>query len=80
MNADRIRHAKKIETYTAAVQRAGFAKIEAMIGSVAAGKFELAADAHRRQQSDYIVADFLADAQATVNDDDHDIYDVLRAA
>lgn len=80
MNADRIRHAKKIETYTAAIERSGFYKVEAVIGSVAAGKFELAADAYRRQQADYIVADFLADAQATVKDDDHDIYDVLRAA
>ncbi|HBO5514553.1 TPA: hypothetical protein L4559_003446 [Pseudomonas aeruginosa] len=80
MNADRKRHAQKIATFTAAVERAGFAKVEALIGSQAAGKFELAADAHRRQQADYIVADFLADAQSSVNDDDFDIYDVLRFA
>ena len=80
MNIDRQRHAKKIAIYSQAVQRAGFAKVETMIGSKAAGKFELAADAHHRQQADSIVADFLADAQATVADDDFDIYDVLRAA
>lgn len=80
MNADRKRHAQKIATYTAAVERAGFAKVEAVIGSQAAGEFELAADAHRRQQADHIVADFLADAQSSVNDDDFDIYDVLRSA
>ena len=80
MNADRKRHAQKIATYTAAVERAGFAKVEAVIGSQAVGKFELAADAHRRQQADHIVADFLSDAQSSVNDDDFDIYDVLRSA
>ncbi|MGG2621603.1 hypothetical protein [Pseudomonas aeruginosa] len=80
MNADRKRHAQKIATYIAAVERAGFAKVEAVIGSQAAGKFELASDAHRRQQADYIVADFLADAQSSINDDDFDIYDVLRSA
>lgn len=80
MNADQIRYAQKIETYKAAVERAGFAKVESMIGSKAAGKFELAADAFRRQQADYIVADFLADAQSAINESDYDVYDVLRAA
>src|SRR3990172_1219180 len=79
MNVDRARHAAKIATYAAAVERSGFRKVESMIGSFAAGKLELATDAHRRQQPDSIVADFLADAQSTVFDD-HDIYDVLRAS
>lgn len=79
MNVDRARHAEKIATYAAAVDRAGFAKVERMIGSFAAGKLELAQDAHRRQQPEIVVADFLADAQSTVFDD-YDIYDVLRAA
>lgn len=78
-NVDRERHAKKIKIYTDAVDNVGFSNLEKAIGSLAAGKFELAADAHRRQQADYIVADFLADAQSTINDDDFDIYDILKS-
>ncbi|MNF74859.1 hypothetical protein D3C85_693540 [compost metagenome] len=76
---DKARYAKKIAVYAKAVEKVGFNRVEAKIGSYAAGKFELAQDAFKRQQADYIVSDFLADAQSTINDDDYDICDVLKS-
>jgi hypothetical protein len=82
---DSQRHAKKISIYSAAVERVGFSKLESKLGGVAMNKFELAKDAHKRQQSDTIVADFLADAQQAsekeldIGYDEITVYDALKS-
>jgi len=54
---------KSVDSYIKAVEKVGFVKVEKEVGCIAASKLELARDAFHRQQSDYIVAGFLANAQ-----------------
>lgn len=78
------RHAVKILSYSKAVERVGFSRVEQEIGRQAVGKFELATDAQRRGQSESIVADFLSDGQELaekhcgIGHDEIDVYSVFK--
>jgi hypothetical protein len=79
------RHAVKILSYSKAVERVGFSRVEQEIGRQAISKFELATDAQRRGRSESIVADFLSDGQefaekqCGIGHDDIDVYAVFKA-
>lgn len=81
INIDKQRHAEKITTFCAAVERAGFSAVERVIGGSAASKLELARDAARRQQHCNIVAGYLTVAQirfdSMAGEDCPDLYETL---
>lgn len=78
------RYAKKLAVYNKALAKVGYTKIEEKIGKVATYKLDMAQDAFKRQQAEYVVADFLAEAQehgekySGIQPDEGDLYTILK--
>lgn len=73
-------HNEKVHSFAYALDRMGWTKVCLTISDAAADKFQLARDALNRGQADFIVSDFLADAETlgVAHSGNADIYKTLQ--
>lgn len=73
-------HNKKVHSFAHALDRMGWTKVCLAISYAAADKLQLARDSLNRGQADFIVSDFLAEAETLgmTHSGNADIYSTLQ--